>query len=45
MTAEIYPFDMGFLSKVSLRIVNEVQGVSLVTYNLCSKPPGTIELQ
>lgn len=36
---------MKFLNKVALRIVNEVQGISLVTYNVTSKPPGTIELQ
>ncbi|PFH60163.1 hypothetical protein XA68_11377 [Ophiocordyceps unilateralis] len=45
MTAEPYPFSMQFLSEVSRRIVNEVEGVSLVTYNVTSKPPSTIELQ
>ncbi|TPX13874.1 uncharacterized protein E0L32_005818 [Thyridium curvatum] len=45
MTAEAYPFDMKFLNKVAVRIVNEVEGISLVTYNVTSKPPGTIELQ
>lgn len=45
MTAEAYPFDMEFLKKMSPRIVNEVEGVSLVTYDTTSKPPSTIELQ
>ena len=43
MTAEIYPFDMAFLSRVSTRIVNEVRGINRVTYDITSKPPGTIE--
>ena len=43
MTAEFYPFDMGFLARVSSRIVNEVRGVNRVTYDITSKPPGTIE--
>ncbi|KJZ76819.1 GMP synthase [Hirsutella minnesotensis 3608] len=45
MTAEAYHFDMDFLMKVSTRIVNEVDGVSCVTYNTTSKPPATIEMQ
>jgi GMP synthase (glutamine-hydrolysing) len=43
MTADFYPFDMKFLSAVSTRIVNEVRGVNRVTYDVTSKPPGTIE--
>jgi GMP synthase (glutamine-hydrolysing) len=43
MTADIYPFDMAFLSRVSGRIVNEVRGINRVTYDITSKPPGTIE--
>ncbi len=43
MTADIYPFDMGFLSRVASRIVNEVRGINRVTYDITSKPPGTIE--
>jgi GMP synthase (glutamine-hydrolysing) len=43
MTAEFYPFDMGFLGRVANRIVNEVRGVNRVTYDITSKPPGTIE--
>jgi GMP synthase (glutamine-hydrolysing) len=43
MTADVYPFDMTFLSRVSNRIVNEVRGINRVTYDITSKPPGTIE--
>ena len=43
MTADVYPFEMTFLSRVSNRIVNEVRGINRVTYDITSKPPGTIE--
>lgn len=35
------PFDL--LARVSSRIVNQVAGVNRVTYDITSKPPGTIE--
>ena len=31
--------------KVARRIVNEVEGVANVEYNVTGKPPGTIEMQ
>ena len=43
MTADFYPFDMGFLGRAATRIVNEVKGVNRVVYDVTSKPPGTIE--
>lgn len=43
MTADFYPFDLAFLGRVSTRICNEVKGVNRVTYDITSKPPGTIE--
>jgi len=43
MTADFFPFDMGFLGRVATRIVNEVKGVNRVVYDVTSKPPGTIE--
>ncbi|MCC6277413.1 MAG: glutamine-hydrolyzing GMP synthase [Oligoflexia bacterium] len=43
MTADWYPFDHAFLSRVSSRIVNEVKGVNRVVYDVSSKPPATIE--
>jgi GMP synthase (glutamine-hydrolysing) len=43
MTADFYPFDMAFLGRAATRIINEVNGVSRVVYDVTSKPPGTIE--
>ena len=43
MTADFFPFDMGFLGRVSNRIINEVRGINRVTYDISSKPPATIE--
>jgi GMP synthase (glutamine-hydrolysing) len=43
MTADFYPFDMTFIGRVATRIINEVNGVNRVVYDITSKPPGTIE--
>ena len=43
MTADSYPFEHAFLSRVATRIINEVKGINRVVYDLTSKPPGTIE--
>ena len=43
MTADPYPFEPAFLSRVATRIVNEVRGINRVVYDVTSKPPGTIE--
>ena len=43
MTADFYPFDMNFLGRAATRIINEVQGINRVVYDVTSKPPGTIE--
>lgn len=43
MTADWYVFEAAFLKNVSKRIVNEVQGVARVTYDITSKPPATVE--
>ena len=43
MTADYYPFSHEFLGRVATRIINEVRGVNRVTYDITSKPPGTIE--
>jgi GMP synthase (glutamine-hydrolysing) len=45
MTANPYPFEYEFLTRVSTRIINEVHGVCRVAYDFTSKPPGTIELE
>ncbi|PRX32724.1 GMP synthase (glutamine-hydrolysing) [Meinhardsimonia xiamenensis] len=43
MTADYYPFSHEFLSETANRIVGEVRGINRVTYDITSKPPGTIE--
>ena len=43
MTADYYPFDHAFLGETATRIINEVPGINRVTYDITSKPPGTIE--
>jgi len=43
MTADYYPFPHDFLGRTATRIINEVQGINRVVYDITSKPPGTIE--
>jgi GMP synthase (glutamine-hydrolysing) len=43
MTANWYPADPAFLARVSTRVVNEVEGVNRVVYDITTKPPATIE--
>jgi len=43
MTAQWAQLPWDFLAKVSNRIINEVAGVSRVTYDISGKPPATIE--
>ncbi|PIE10406.1 MAG: glutamine-hydrolyzing GMP synthase [Rhodobacterales bacterium] len=43
MTADYYPFSHEFLGETATRIINEVRGINRVTYDVTSKPPGTIE--
>ena len=43
MTADWFPFPPDVLGRCSNRIINEVQGVNRVTYDVSSKPPATIE--
>ena len=43
MTADYYPFSHKFLGETATRIINEVPGINRVTYDITSKPPGTIE--
>lgn len=43
MTADYYPFEHEFLGRTATRIINEVNGINRVTYDITSKPPGTIE--
>ncbi|PTW60520.1 GMP synthase (glutamine-hydrolysing) [Breoghania corrubedonensis] len=43
MTADYYPFGHEFLGETATRIINEVKGINRCTYDITSKPPGTIE--
>jgi GMP synthase (glutamine-hydrolysing) len=43
MTARWARLPYDFLEHVSLRIINEVDGISRVTYDISGKPPATIE--
>ncbi len=43
MTADWYPFQPAVLGRIASRIINEVDGVNRVAYDVSSKPPATIE--
>jgi GMP synthase (glutamine-hydrolysing) len=43
MTADWTELPYEFLKRVSNRIINEVEGVNRVVYDISSKPPATIE--
>ena len=43
MTADWVKLPYPVLERISTRIVNEVQGINRVVYDISSKPPATIE--
>jgi len=45
MTADFFSFSKYFVQKVSNKIINSVNGINRVVYDITSKPPSTIELE
>lgn len=45
MTARFARIDWDFLEELATRILNEVEGVSRVVYDISNKPPATIEYE
>ncbi|PVU98165.1 hypothetical protein BB561_000083 [Smittium simulii] len=43
MTADWFEFPASVLKRISSRIINEVEGVNRIVYDVSSKPPSTIE--
>ena len=43
MTADVYPIPYDILKTIMTRIVNEVECINRVVYDITTKPPGTIE--
>jgi GMP synthase (glutamine-hydrolysing) len=43
MTADFFEFPHEVLTRTATRIINEVNGINRVVYDVTSKPPGTIE--
>ena len=45
MTADFYNFEKKFIQMISNKIINSVNGINRVVYDITSKPPSTIELE
>ncbi len=45
MTANFAHLDWNLLEKISTRIINEVNGINRVVYDISNKPPSTIEFE
>jgi len=43
MTADWFKVPYDLLERISNRVINEVEGINRVVYDITSKPPGTIE--
>jgi len=45
MTADFFDFPKGFMQLISNQIINNINGINRVVYDVTSKPPSTIELE
>ncbi len=45
MTADFFNFSKEFMQLVSNKIINNINGINRVVYDITSKPPSTIELE
>ncbi len=45
MTADFFSFSKEFMQLVSNKIINNINGINRVVYDITSKPPSTIELE
>jgi len=45
MTADFFSFNKTFMQRISNKIINSVNGINRVVYDVTSKPPSTIELE
>ena len=45
MTADYFSFPKNFIDNISNKIINNVNGINRVVYDITSKPPSTIELE
>ena len=45
MSADFFYFKKDFVQKISNKIINSVNGINRVVYDITSKPPSTIELE
>jgi len=45
MTADFFNFKKEFMQSISNKIINSIQGINRVVYDITSKPPSTIELE
>ena len=45
MTADFFNFNKQFMQSISNKIINNINGINRVVYDITSKPPSTIELE
>ena len=45
MTAKVFAIPIEKLEKICKKIINEVEGINRVLYDVTTKPPATIEFE